>query len=119
MSNTDPALNPEALENAIQEIFAVKPNLGSVVHLSSPGYQPGKKTRSIRDSATLCNTSVARAEKVPLAEALSWPNPAPAALLQPERPWSWCRVCVGHAVAMVGMSTEVLVTVLARAEVSA
>lgn len=96
------------------EIFAVKPNLGSVVHLSSPGYEPGKKTRSIRDSATLCNTGVARAEKVPLAEALEWPNPAPAALLQPARSWTWCRVCIGHATAMAGLSTEVLVLVQSR-----
>ena len=94
------------------EIFAVKPNLGSVVHLSSPGYEPGKKTRSIRESCTLCNTGVARAEKVPLAEALTWPNPAPASLLVPARAWSWCRVCVGHAVAMAGLSAEVLTQVV-------
>lgn len=88
--------------------MAVKPNGGTVVHLAQEGYEPGKKHRSIRDHCSLCNVGFSRQERVPLAEALKWPNPDPGSLLLPPRKWTWCRACIGHAVTLAGLSDVVL-----------
>lgn len=52
----------------------------------------------------LCNVSTQGCRLVPLREALdlltTWRE------LCPE--WRWCHMCVGHAVGIAGLSTEVL-----------
>jgi hypothetical protein len=97
----------------MNEIMAVKPNGGTVVHLAQLGYQPGKKRRSIRDDCSLCNVGVPRQERVPLSEALRWPNPDNGSAIRPGLPWSWCRPCIGHAAAIAGLGSAVLVQVAA------
>lgn len=92
----------------MNEIMAVKPNGGTVVHLAQVGYQPGKKRRSIRDDGSLCNVLVSRQDRVPLADALRWPNPDDGSAVRPGLPWSWCRSCIGHAAAIAGLSSAVL-----------
>lgn len=88
--------------------MAVKPNGGTVVHLAQVGYQPGKKRRGIRDHASLCNVLVGGQARVPLAEALRWPNPDDGSAVRPGLPWTWCRPCIGHAAAIVGLGHSVL-----------
>ena len=87
------------------EIFVAVPRgHGLILHLQSPGYRPGPRQRSIGDSAALCGYSVSRDPLVPLREGLhlkpTGTDPRPA--------WQWCRVCVGHAVALAGLDQHVL-----------
>lgn len=94
------------------ELYACKPGpSGHTVHLQSPDYRPGKKSRSICDSASLCGVLVT-GDREPLPEALKWPSPAPATLLAPAREWAWCKPCVGHAAAMAGLCRQVLESVV-------
>jgi hypothetical protein len=72
----------------------------SQIHLHLPGYQPGKKARSM-GNAPLCGGFVhmpADTDTSPLAEALSWP--------QKERRGSpamtWCPKCIGHLTVIMG-----------------
>lgn len=85
-------------------ILVALPRGGRILHLRKPGYRPGAKARSIPDVCALCNVSTQGCRLVPLREALgmmpSWAELCPG--------WSWCRSCVGHAVAIAGLPTEVL-----------
>jgi len=85
-------------------LLTALPRGGQILHLYLRGYQPGAKRRSIRDNASLCNVSVGRCTLVPFADSLgmkpSDTDPCPR--------WTWCRTCIGHAVDLASLSTEVL-----------
>lgn len=70
-------------------LVALQPTAESAtVHLSLPGYQPGRKTRS-QGNAPLCGAFVhARQAAGPLAEGLLWVDQGTGRRL--------CRPCVGH-----------------------
>lgn len=90
------------------EIFAVRPTgLSAVIHLFSPGYQPGKKARRPPDVG-MCNGTgaVRQRDLVPLAEALQWAEPhQPCEHCDAHRPdWHWCHVCLGHGIAAAGLA---------------
>jgi hypothetical protein len=89
------------------EILAVHPRGGAVIHLSSPGYQPGAKTRSCRDVDSLCGVLVSRQPTAPLAEAVSWPDTHKDCGC-PRPGWRWCRACLGHAATLAGVVDQVL-----------
>lgn len=94
---------------AATAILAVWPwRAGTVVHLHQPGYQPGKKRRSVQDGGALCNVSVHGCELVPLDEALALvPGGSPIGV-----PLRWCHVCVGHAAAIHGLLGQVLAQIV-------
>lgn len=97
------------------EILAIEPSpASSIIHLHIPGYQPGKKTRSIGDVASLCNGATAtRRPTAPLADALSWEGThKDCGCRRPN--WQWCRPCIGHAVAIARLQLDVL-TMVAKA----
>jgi hypothetical protein len=74
------------------EIFAVKPPRGRIVHLHSPGYS-----------------------LTPLAIALRWTSLLPSDA-DPRPTWMWCKLCMGHVVAVHGMQHEVLAAVAKRGD---
>lgn len=90
---------------AAAEIFVAVPRgHGLILHLHSPGYQPGAKPRPTTYAHALCNISVHRDPLVPLPDGL---NLKPTGT-DPRPAWRWCRVCVGHAVAIAGLDHQVL-----------
>lgn len=98
----------------MREIFVAIPDgHGLILHLHSPGYQPGGKARSTGDSAALCNYSVFGSQRrnllVPLAEGL---NLKPTGT-DPRPAWTWCRSCIGHAVSIAGLDAPVLAMIAA------
>lgn len=99
------------------EIFAARPSaLGHTAHLHVPGYQPGKKTRPSADRSPLCGSSysVNPDDVVLLSLALqNWPNPVERTELREPFVWSWCKSCIGHAVALAGQQRSVLHQVVA------
>jgi len=85
---------------------AVLPARGTVIHLYRRGYKPGARARSVGDRTMMCGVGLVKQELVPLAEALAWPGEHPD--------WTWCKVCIGHAVVMADMAGAVVSTVAAR-----
>ena len=94
---------------AAAEIFVAVPSgYGLILHLHSPGYQPGTNPGRRRSEAypvALCNNRFVEHDTlVPLHDGLdlkpTGTDPRPA--------WRWCRVCIGHAVALVGLDQQVL-----------
>lgn len=90
------------------EIFVAVPSgYGLVLHLHSPGYQPGgeqsARKRDLSYPVALCNNRSIRHDRLlPLREGLHLvrSDTGPA--------WRWCRVCIGHAVAIEGLEQHVL-----------
>lgn len=93
-------------------IVAVPPAGGRIIHLHLPGYRPGKRRRSVDDSA-LCGVNVSLRFGTPLGEALCWTarEPTPP---DPRPRWMWCRHCTGHVVARLGLADHVLTMVATR-----
>lgn len=91
-------------------ILTALPRGGRTRHLHLPGYRPGKRPRSCAATSSLCGVSVLGCQLVPLPESIgmrpSGTDPCPG--------WLWCRPCVGHAVGLAGLATEVLGLVIAR-----
>jgi hypothetical protein len=90
------------------KLFAVRPTgIGTVIHIYSPGYQPGKKPRRPAE-VPMCNgtCSVNERDLVPLADALHWADPHEACEhCDAHRPdWHWCRGCLGHALDASGLA---------------
>lgn len=90
----------------MNDIYAIQPDSGSVIHLHKPGYQPGgrgTRTRPKPDRMSLCNVYIHREAHIPLADAH---------LMRPTgtdpRDWKWCRHCLGHLVVLAGLETLVL-----------
>ena len=92
------------------EIFVAVPSgYGLVLHLHSPGYQPGgeqsARKRDLAYPVALCNNrSIKHDTLIPLRDGLNLRRTevgtGPA--------WRWCRVCIGHAVAIEGLEQRVL-----------
>lgn len=100
------------------EIFAVRPTgLSAVIHLYSPGYQPGAKPRHPAE-VPLCNgtSSVRDRDLTPLGDALRWAEPhEPCEHCDAHRPdWRWCHVCLGHGIAAAGLSIETVAAIATR-----
>lgn len=96
------------------EILAVTPARGRVVHLHSPGYQPGERERPLGDRVGMCGIPIwpngqplLPRQLVPLTDALKWTSVAPSDT-DPRPTWMWCRACIGHAVVALSLQDGVL-----------
>lgn len=95
------------------EILAVHPRGGEIIHLVSPGYQPGRKKRSADASSGMCGGYIGRTEgrTVPLADARDWPTThGDCPVWTPQ--WRWCNACLGHAAVLTGRAEQVIYLVL-------
>lgn len=92
-------------------IYAIAPrHTAEVIHLYVEGYLPRgrqlvrQKRRSV--DKPLCPAyvpGIAQARKVPLKEALRWPEHVPTAEdMRPRR--RWCPSCLGHAADLLGLA---------------
>lgn len=85
-------------------LAAIPPTVdGSTVHLHVPGYEPGKKHRSMAAKSPMCGAALGAYATAPLADVL-----ARVDIHDTPRPWRLCRSCVGHAAAYVGITDQVV-----------
>ena len=116
---------------AAAQIVAVAPPRGSLVHLYLPGYQPGGKSRSVRDTA-MCGSFANEQTPppvgpmptgrvhVPLAEAAGVIREMTEAA--PSSPWiaarslRWCPLCIGRAAEVLDLTGTVIGRVLELAK---
>lgn len=98
-------------------IEAVAPgHLGLKIHLHARGYQPGRKTRSVDAAQAMCSAYISpKDHRVPLSEALQWPDRLPTALdTRPQR--RWCLSCIGHAAEVLGLTGHFVTQLAAHAQ---
>ncbi len=102
-----------------EAIEAIAPNAAAAkIHLYVKGYLPpgiGDKRRKQRsvEVTPMCGVYArSSARRVPLAQALRWPERLPTAD-DTRRQRRWCAACLGHAADYMGMTGE-LVAAIAR-----
>jgi hypothetical protein len=96
------------------EILAVHPRGGTVIHLYSRGYQPGRKPRPSSDFSGMCGSHIGRVDgrTAPIGTATIWLTDAhkQCGVWTPE--WRWCRGCLGHAAVHLGLTEQLVGLIL-------
>lgn len=91
------------------EILAVQPSqLGRILHLHLPGYQPGRKRRPSPEAVAMCGINIGDL-RISLSSAADLRRIQTGFI----RPPDWCRTCIGHAVLECGLADQVIATLIA------